>query len=495
MTGPSTAKRDDDAQDWSVGPAADDDLGFPPEALDTFDASDFDDAGFDDPAFSTPAFDAPAFSGAALPDDPLDAPIGPSLSEAPPIVDRYVAANGPDIGAEHPVPRITIAAFCDRPEIASLLMSIGKDRRLAKATMTVETGGVTTGIARLTTQASPNLLILDLGGSPTALLADLDRIAEYVDAGTKALVIGAANDIGLYRELMKRGVSEYLVPPIQPVDVIRAISTLYADPDKPFVGRVAAILGARGGSGSSTVAQNVAWTLAERFHAATTLIDLDVCFGTAGLNFDEDAEMGVGEVLQKADQIDQTYLERLLVRRSEHLSLFPASAALERDLEAGPQAYETLIEQVRRIAPFVVLDLPHVWSRWMRNTVLAADDVVIVATPDLAALRNAKNLFDVIRSNRPHDSPPAMVLNMVGVPKRPEIPVREFAKALGVEPIAVVPFEPAVFGAASNAGQMVIAASPESKPAVALETVARALCGREPVARRQTSLLTRLLKR
>lgn len=494
MSGPASAKRDPDAQDWSIGEEADE-LGFPQEALDSFDEADFADDAFAEPAFDTPAFESPAFDEAGVVAGLAGAAAVAGLAEPPPIAERYVAANGPEIGAEHPIPRITIAAYCDRPEVASLLMSIGKDRRLAKATMTVETGGVTTGVARLSTQASPNLLILDLGGTPGALLADLDRIAEYVDAGTKALVIGAANDIGLYRELLKRGVSEYLVPPIQPVDVIRAISNLYADPDKPFVGRVAAILGARGGTGSSTVAQNVAWTLAERFHAATTLIDLDVCFGTTGLNFDEDAEMGVGEVLQKADQIDQTYLERLLVRRSEHLSLFPASAALERDLEAGPQAYELLIEQVRRIAPFVVLDLPHVWSRWMRNTVLAADDVVIVATPDLAALRNAKNLFDVIRSNRPHDSPPAMVLNMVGVPKRPEIPVKEFAKALGVEPIAIVPFEPAVFGAASNAGQMVIAAAPESKPAVALESVARALCGREPVARRPTSLLARILKR
>jgi Flp pilus assembly CpaE family ATPase len=243
------------------------------------------------------------------------------------------------------------------------------------------------------------------------------------------------------------------------------------------------------------VAQNVAWTLAERFHAATTLIDLDVAFGTAGLNFDEDAETGVGEALQKADQLDQTYLERLLVRRSEHLSLFPASAALERDFEAAPPAYEALIEQVRRIAPFVVLDLPHTWSRWMRNTVLAADDVIIVATPDLASLRNSKNLFDIIRSNRPHDSPPALVLNRVGVPKRPEIPVKDFAKAVAAEPLTIIPFDPAVFGAASNAGQMVIAAAPDSRPALGLETVARALCGREPPARRKTSILSRVLKR
>lgn len=500
-----TSKRDAGVS-WDDDEIEDDPAFTLPDDLDTFAADAFSADDFGPSEFEVDPTESDTFG----PDDfgPLDpapptfapapsvthaaAATPPVAAEPPPIADRYVPANAPDIGAEHPVPRITINAFCDRPEIASLLTSISQDRRLAKATMHVETGGVDAGIARLSTQASPNLLILDLAGSPGALLADLDRIAEFVDAGSKALVIGSANDIGLYRELMKRGVSEYLVPPLRPVDVIRAISTLYADPEKPFVGRVAAILGARGGVGSSTIAQNVAWTLAERFHAATTLIDLDVSFGTAGLNFDEEAEMGVGEALQKAEQIDQVYLERLLVRHSEHLSLFPASAALDRDLEATPQAYEALIDQVRRIAPFVVLDLPHVWSRWVRNTVLAADDVIIVATPDLASLRNCKNLVDVIRNNRPHDSPPAVILNMVGVPKRPEIPLREFAKALGLEPLSAVAFDPALFGAASNNGQMVLAAAPDAKPAQAIEVVARALCGREPAPRKRESLLARL---
>jgi pilus assembly protein CpaE len=466
------------------------------------DSLDWDVGVGDDPALARSAIDADldSFSEADFGDDSLGVlqdPTGTPRVIADPYSseERYAPVVAPDRGAEHPVPRISIAAFCDRPEIASLLGSIAADRRLSKATITVELGGVTAGIARLSAQASPNLLILDLGGPPAALLANLERIAKYVDAGSKALVIGAANDIGLYRELMRRGVSEYLVPPLQPVDVIRAISALYADPDKPFVGRVAAILGARGGVGSSSIAQNVSWALAERFHVATTLIDLDVSFGTTGLAFDEDANMGVGEALQKADQLDQTYLERLLVRRSEHLSLFPTSAALERDLEASPGAYEILIDQARRLSPFVVLDLPHAWSRWMRSTVLSADEVIIVASPDLASLRNAKNLFDVIRTNRPHDWPPALVLNMVGVPKRPEIPVKDFCKAVSADPVSIIPFDPETFGVAANAGQMVLAAAPASRPAIAIDSIARALCGREPAPARKVSVLNRILKR
>jgi response regulator of citrate/malate metabolism len=56
------------------------------------------------------------------------------------------------------------------------------------------------------------------------------KLSEVCDPGTKVIVIGAANDIALYRELMRRGVSEYLVPPLGTLQLIAAITALYADP-------------------------------------------------------------------------------------------------------------------------------------------------------------------------------------------------------------------------------------------------------------------------
>jgi pilus assembly protein CpaE len=415
--------------------------------------------------------------------------------DAPPVAmarDELDALLEPTSGADQPLPRITIGAFCTRPQVAKLAQAITRDRRMAKTVMSVAMGGVDAAIESLSAQASPNLLLIDHTGSPRQILADLDRLAEHVDAGAKCVVIGAINDITLYRELMKRGVSEYLTPPLTPVQLIRAISNLFTDPEKPFAGRVTAVLGAKGGVGASTIAQNLAWALAERYNANTTLLDLDVAFGTTGLQFDQDPEIGAGEALARSDQIDATFLERMLVRHTEHLALLPAAAMLERIADAEPAAYEHLIQEVRRVSPFVVLDLPHLWSSWMRQTVIGADDVLIVATPDLACLRNTKNLYDLVRAARPHDSPPAVVLNMTGVPKRPEIPLKEFAKAIEAEPIAVIPFDAAVFGQASNNGEMLLEVAPDGPASQALHTLARAVCGREPAPRKKASLFDRL---
>ena len=141
-----------------------------------------------------------------------------------------------------------------------------------------------------------------------------------------------------------------------------------------------------------------------------------------------------------------------------------------------------MIDAVRQMTPCVVLDLPHMWAPWVRQTLLASDDVVIVATPDLASLRNGKAIVDMLKQNRPNDTPPKLVLNQVGVPKRPEIPVKDFAETIGIPPSLVIPFEPALFGAAANNGQMLMEVQPRSQTAEGIRALSALLTGRAPQA-------------
>ena len=146
-------------------------------------------------------------------------------------------------------------------------------------------------------------------------------------------------------------------------------------------------------------------------------------------------------------------------------------------------------------APFVILDLPHIWNAWKRKIVTSSDDLVIVATPDLASLRNAKNIIDLVRRARPNDAPPRLVLNQVGVPGRPEIPVKDFGQALGVTPAAVLPFDPKLFGQAANNGQMISEVGPKSKTCEALDQLAQQIARREVAPQGKTSFLSSLMKR
>jgi pilus assembly protein CpaE len=394
-------------------------------------------------------------------------------------------------GGDQPVPRISIQVFCERPETAQLLQSASTDRRIAKANVTVSMGGLTGAIDFFRSQPSPNLIIVESHAPAAALIQQLDELASYCDEGVKVVLIGESNDIGLYRELIRRGISEYLVPPLQPLQLIRTISGLYLDPSKPFLGRTIAFVGAKGGVGSSTIAHNVAWCMAEHTRVNTTLVDLDLSWGTTGLDFNTDPATGVADALEAPERVDDVLLDRLLTRHTDHLTLFTAPASLEREFEVSPDAYETVIEGVRRGVPFVILDLPHAWGKWMRQTLLSADEVVIVSQPDLAGLRNAKNIFDMVKIGRPNDALPKVILNMVGVAKRPEIPVKDFAEALGVEPALVLPYDPHLFGTASNNGQMLSDVNPQSKCSEGMDYLAQLFTGRAPQPKAKASIFAK----
>jgi pilus assembly protein CpaE len=379
---------------------------------------------------------------------------------------------------ERPVPRISIHAFCEFPDTGASLQRAAADRRLAKAHVTVELGGLQGALDHYSGKATPNLLIIETRLQGKVAVDEIERLAEVCDSSTKVLIVGRVNDVELYRELIRRGVSEYLVAPLNPLHVIEVISGLYTAPEAAPIGRIVTMLGCRGGVGSSTLAHNVGWCIAERLNINTTIIDLDLPFGTSGLDFNEEASQGVAEALSAPERLDDVLLDRLLTKAGEHLSLFTSPAMIDRQYETSPAAYEAVLDSVRRMTPCVIVDLPHVWAPWVRQTLLSSDDIVIVATPDLASLRNGKSIVDMVKQSRPNDPPPRLILNQVGQPKRPEIPTKDFATTIGIEPALVLPYDPAVYGLAANNAQMLMQAKPGSPTADGIQALAEILTGR-----------------
>ncbi|PHS24421.1 MAG: pilus assembly protein CpaE [Robiginitomaculum sp.] len=428
------------------------------------------------------ADELPAFGYAEAP--PLDDPVG---------YDEPVFSTPAD-SVGQPIPHISIRAFCERPDTVALIESAAQDRRMARANVEASLGGLSEAIEYFQDENTPNLILIESGMRGQVLFDQLEALANVCDAGTKVIIIGAANDIGLYRQLIRRGISDYLVPPLSALQLISAIADIYVDPDQPFAGKVTAFIGAKGGVGASTLAHNVAWQISEGARAGTTIVDLDLSFGTAGLDFNQESNSNIGDALAEPDRVDDVLLERLLVKCTEHLSIFTAPATLDREWELDPAAYETVISQVRAMVPHVILDLPHTWTSWVKSTLFAADDIVIVASPDLASLRNAKNLYDLAKATRANDSPPMIVVNQVGVPKRPEIPIKDFTDALGAEPVLVLAFEPQIFGEAANNGQMIQEIKADSKAADGLAHLAGLLIG-QPCISRKTGFLQKLLRK
>jgi pilus assembly protein CpaE len=394
-----------------------------------------------------------------------------------------------------PAPRVSVQAFCETMETAAAIQAAGEDRRLVKAHLKIQMGGLTAALEAYRAAPTPNVIILEFETHQAEILAGLDALAEVCDAGTRVIVIGRHNDVILYRELVRRGVSDYLIVPLGTLDIVRSICGLFSSPDAKPVGRIVAVLGAKGGVGASTVAHNVAWAIGHDLNLDSVVTDLDLPFGTAGLDFNQDPPQGVADAVFSPERIDTAFIDRLLSKCSDHLSLLAAPATLERVYDFGEDAFDSIFDTLRGTVPSIVLDLPHQWTGWTRRTLMSADDILIVAEPDLANLRNTKNIIDLLKTSRINDHRPFYVLNKAGMPKRPEIKASDFAKALEDDPVAIIPFEPQLFGTAANNGQMIAEVSAGHKTAEIFRHLAQTLTGRTEVKRSRAGLLSPLLQK
>ncbi|EJJ24578.1 AAA family ATPase [Rhizobium sp. CF142] len=394
-----------------------------------------------------------------------------------------------------PLPRISVHAFCESEGLQRMMERCANDRRMSKVSLRITSGGTAAAANMFSGAPTPNLIILETRANPANLLAELAPLAAVCDPSTKVIIVGYYNDIGLYRDLIRNGISEYMVQPVAMPDIMGAMATIFVDPEAEPLGRSIAFIGAKGGVGASTIAHNCAFGISNLFSTETILADLDLPYGTANIDFDQDPAQGIAEAVFAPERLDEVFLDRLLTKCSEHLSLLAAPSLLDRAYDFEGQAFQPVMDVLQRSAPVTVLDVPHAWSDWTRTVLSSADEVVICAVPDLANLRNTKNMLDALRKIRPNDKVPHLILNQVGMPKRPEISVSDFCEPLEVEPIAIIPFDIGLFGNAANSGRMISEVDPKSPTAETFSQISHIVTGRVAIRKSRKGGLLGLLKR
>lgn len=403
------------------------------------------------------------------------------------------AESAADLEAMRPLPRISVHAFCESDGLHRVMERLGQDRRMAKVNLRITSGSIDAAVQMFSSAPTPNLIILETETEPRNLLRELAPLAQVCDPSARVIVIGQHNDIGLYRELIRNGISEYIVAPVNMSDLLGAISGIFVDPEAEPLGRSIAFIGAKGGTGSSTIAHNCAFGISSLFSTETILADLDLAYGTANIDFDQDPAQGIAEAVFAPERLDEVFLDRLLTKCSQHLSLLAAPSLLDRAYDFDGGAFRPIMEVLQRSAPIAVLDVPHAWSEWTRTVLAEVDEVVITAVPDLANLRNTKNMLDALNKLRPNDRPPHLVLNQVGMLKRPEIAPADFIEPLEMQPIAIIPFDTQLFGNAANSGRMIAEVDPRSAAAETFSQIAHIVTGRAAIKRGKKSGLGRVL--
>ncbi|THD80519.1 MAG: pilus assembly protein CpaE [Phenylobacterium sp.] len=333
----------------------------------------------------------------------------------------------------------------------------------------VRDGGAAAAQEALKEMASPAILLVDVSDSLDPI-ADLDALAELCEPHTKVLALGRTNDIGLYRALMRMGVSEYLVKPVSAealVDALRRAQQVEAAaPDPAGAARVYAFVGARGGVGTTSLAVSAAWSLANEHGKRTVLLDLDLQFGAAALSLDLEPGRGLREILANPERIDSLLVSSAMTHAGDQFRILGAEEPLEDDTEVSPAALQALLASMNDACDAVVVDVPRRIDRAAREVLTRADVVVVVTDLSLPAMRDAQRLARLLKTLRPAGNV-LIVGNRVGGTLA-ELPQAEFARGLGAPLAFAAPTDAKAAEAAAEQAKPLLEAAGKGPLAVEL---------------------------
>jgi pilus assembly protein CpaE len=338
-------------------------------------------------------------------------------------------------------------------------------------------GGLRNAVQSLSISASPNVLFVDLSESGDPL-NDINSLAEVCEPGTVVITCGQVNDVRLYRDLVASGIQDYLLKPMDPDHLRDAIATAQAVfhapraealVDRPHM--TVSVVGARGGVGASTMATSLAWYLSEREKRLTSLLDLDVHFGTGALALDLEPGRGLTDAIENPGRIDGLFIERAMVRASDMLAILSAEAPVNQPIMTDGAAYHHLQEELRGSFECNVVDIPR--AVMINHPHLLHDSGVIILVTEftLAAARDTIRLLAWFKSNAPQ-ARVLVVANKVQ-PGVQEIARKDFEQSIERKIDLLVPYDAKAASHAARLGKAVSDAARSTKFGQALVQVGK----------------------
>ncbi len=348
------------------------------------------------------------------------------------------------ITKEHGV-RPAFLAFTNDSVSAETLKQFAKSQGWEESV--IHQGDIDTAAEFLKSHTSPHVLCVDIASSETAPAA-LDRLADVCDPTIKVIVSGKVNEYSFYCWLVEVGISSYLLKPftllaleaayrkaaeVPVIEIAPVSSTAKKD------AKVITIIGSRGGAGATTVSVNTAWILANSLHQKTALLDFDPQLGTVALALDLEPGKGLRDALEKPDRIDGLFLDRVMVRIDDYLSILSTEESLEEDIAASDVAAESLFKQIKPKFSHIVVDVPRTLTPFTRHALKHSDHIICVTEYTIMGLRESLRYLEYCRDVLKVGAP-IFVANRVGLAGKHQLPQAEFEKGLGLKMEYNIPF-------------------------------------------------------
>ena len=345
-----------------------------------------------------------------------------------------------------PAGRVPLMAFVlDGQSEASLSSCLAQ---LPVPSPMIRRGGLAGAIRYLGAERSPESIIVDISGAemPASQIHDL---AELCEPGVIVIAIGDKNDVALYRDLVRAGVSEYIVKPITAQLLVKALIGAPASDEGSRIsrklGKVVAVIGSRGGVGTTTLAIHLALHLANQQSRRVVLLDLDLHTGDCALALSLKPTPGLREALANPLRIDSVFLDRTMAIHRKRLFVLSAEEPLRVDAEFSAGAVDKLVGVLRTQFHYIIADVPRLPGSAYWQALDTADLRIIVADQTLSSVRDTVRLREAFNAGRAEHSN-ILVVNRSGEGGRRAMTLAEMTK-VKLQPNFVIPFRPRLFTA------------------------------------------------
>jgi pilus assembly protein CpaE len=312
------------------------------------------------------------------------------------------------------------------------------------------TGDIGAAISALAHTHSPDLLFVEVKGADDPLLR-IKRLLDVCEPQTAVVLIGERNDVDLYRRLKAEGVVEYYVKPLSKdlvAPLCQNILSGAVKPQRPHGGKLALILGVRGGVGATTISVNTAWNLGEPGKHQTVLVDLDLKKGDAALQLDTRSNSGLREALEHPERVDKQFLDRAIIDVDHRIDLLASPEDYGGSVVFEESAVLALLKALLRRYQFVVVDVPPDLAPALPAVLHLPSLCVLVSNATLASARDVARLRTIVGPDTPNRHT-LHILNQHGLAGG--LPDTEFTRAAGKAPDIVIAQDSAI-GAASMIG-------------------------------------------
>jgi pilus assembly protein CpaE len=281
-------------------------------------------------------------------------------------------------------------------------------------------------------ELQPDIVLMDINMPGIDGITASEAITQQVPF-TQIVMMSVQGEADYLRRSMLAGAREFLIKPFSSDELVSSIRRVYelgasrrhampsAAPAGPGrvdqervpeeQGKIIAIFSPKGGVGCSTVAINLAVALHQAEGGQVALVDSSLQFGDVAVLLNLQASRTIADLAPHIGELDQELLDHVMLAHHSGIKALLAPPRPEMADLVAPGVLNTILEKLRRLYDYIVVDTPSTLADITLTVLDVADRIILITTPDIPAIKNAKLFFEVTEALEYPSGKTILVLN------------------------------------------------------------------------------------